>query len=56
MTAVDHCKSNPCAHGTCHSSETGYKCSCEDGWTGQHCDEGLLQLFTVIIKHSEILR
>ncbi|XP_076079206.1 uncharacterized protein LOC143049474 [Mytilus galloprovincialis] len=33
-----HCAPNPCIHGTCTSSQQGYKCTCDAGYTGSICD------------------
>ena len=32
-------KPNPCHHGKCFDTYGGYKCNCDDGWTGKHCSE-----------------
>ncbi|XP_068719046.1 sushi, von Willebrand factor type A, EGF and pentraxin domain-containing protein 1-like [Montipora capricornis] len=33
------CNSNPCgAHGTCQSLPVGYKCICNGGYEGRHCE------------------
>ena len=36
---VSHCASNPCSHGQCLNQINGYQCQCEQGYTGQNCDE-----------------
>ncbi|XP_019639758.1 PREDICTED: fibropellin-1-like [Branchiostoma belcheri] len=33
------CASSPCAHGTCTDGVASYTCSCENGWTGNNCDQ-----------------
>ena len=35
------CRPDPCAHGTCHGSSHGYTCTCNPGYTGQHCMQGM---------------
>ena len=34
------CERQPCKHGRCKniSAEPGYRCRCQDGYTGNHCD------------------
>ncbi|XP_071492122.1 uncharacterized protein [Diadema antillarum] len=37
----DACLSEPCQNGaTCTTFETGYRCTCVDGYTGHDCDSG----------------
>ncbi|XP_019626561.1 PREDICTED: fibropellin-1-like [Branchiostoma belcheri] len=38
---IDDCASSPCAHGTCTDSVASYTCSCENGWTGNNCDQNI---------------
>lgn len=43
FTDVDECKNTPCKNGAeCQNNEGSFMCQCKEGWTGQHCDEGLL--------------
>ncbi|XP_078697540.1 uncharacterized protein LOC144925427 [Branchiostoma floridae x Branchiostoma belcheri] len=36
---MDDCASSPCVHGTCTDGVANYTCSCENGWTGDNCDQ-----------------
>ncbi|XP_078661784.1 uncharacterized protein LOC144905847 [Branchiostoma floridae x Branchiostoma belcheri] len=38
---IDDCLPSPCAHGTCTDGVASYTCSCENGWTGNNCDQDL---------------
>ncbi|XP_022113060.2 protein crumbs [Pieris rapae] len=47
------CAHTPCAHATCTdvydaSSGNNYTCTCEEGWTGVHCEQALCE-----IEHCE---
>ena len=35
---VDHCKPNPCTHGTCEAKGASYACTCEMGYRGDNCE------------------
>ncbi|CAL1264248.1 unnamed protein product [Larinioides sclopetarius] len=35
----DICDPRKCLHGKCEIIENTYKCNCEQGYTGNHCDE-----------------
>ncbi len=35
---INYCKNNPCLHGTCKNSVSGYTCTCDTGWNGNNCD------------------
>jgi hypothetical protein len=37
---IDECKNWPCLHGSCSNLISGYKCTCNSGYTGVNCDEG----------------
>nr|XP_023646366.1 cubilin [Paramormyrops kingsleyae] len=38
----DVCQTNnPCVHGQCVSTLTGYICMCQDGWSGTNCDQNV---------------
>ncbi|XP_041458355.1 cubilin-like [Lytechinus variegatus] len=32
------CNDNPCVHGRCEYTGSGYICICDPGWTGTNCD------------------
>jgi hypothetical protein len=32
------CSANPCVHGMCSNSVTGYRCTCQTGYHGSLCD------------------
>lgn len=32
------CSSNPCKHGTCNDTASGFNCNCEIAYTGALCD------------------
>lgn len=37
------CSSKPCgAHGTCQALPVGYKCACNEGYEGRHCETGIV--------------
>ena len=41
ITDVDDCAQSPCEHGRCTDlGENDYECACDEGWTGENCDEG----------------
>lgn len=40
VPVIDHCRSDPCVHGTCRNHLSGYSCVCYDGYAGQNCAEG----------------
>ena len=41
ITDVDDCVSDPCTHGVCSDAVNGYTCSCDAGYTGTSCDQGM---------------
>ncbi|XP_078676430.1 protein HEG homolog 1-like [Branchiostoma floridae x Branchiostoma belcheri] len=40
-TDLNECARNPCQHGRCVNKDGGYKCTCNPGWTGQNCQQGV---------------
>ena len=41
LADIDKCSSNPCVNGQCVDSANQYACTCDAGWTGTNCDEGI---------------
>ncbi|EPY81129.1 slit 2 isoform 2-like protein [Camelus ferus] len=40
LPGCEPCHRKVCAHGTCQpSSQSGFSCECEEGWTGPLCDQ-----------------
>uniref|UniRef100_A0A8C4PK00 Slit homolog 2 protein n=1 Tax=Equus asinus asinus TaxID=83772 RepID=A0A8C4PK00_EQUAS len=40
LPGCEPCHKKVCTHGTCHpSSQSGFTCECEEGWTGPLCDQ-----------------
>jgi hypothetical protein len=36
---IDFCVPNPCkSNGRCLSDQSGYRCECYEGYTGENCD------------------
>ena len=48
---IDECESNPCVKGECEDEVNGFKCICEPGWTGVHCDIGKINQCFVAHKY-----
>lgn len=39
LFSVILCSSNPCLHGTCTDTASGFSCSCDERHTGAKCDQ-----------------
>ena len=39
FSVIDHCHPPPCVYGKCLNSPVGYKCVCDEGYTGNNCEE-----------------
>jgi len=51
-----HCASNPCIHGQCLSQKGGFECNCEQGFTGQNCDEEINHCDSNPCSHGQCLK
>ena len=49
FTDIDECESSPCIHGKCVDGIDKYKCHCEPGFTGPHCEEGENSYYTNVL-------
>ncbi|CAG2229579.1 SLIT2 [Mytilus edulis] len=43
-----------CIHGICHTSHSGYYCSCDSGFTGSLCDTGDPATRVITVSHFDI--
>ena len=42
LSDINECSSNPCENNaTCVDQVTGYTCTCQAGYTRNHCDIGI---------------
>jgi EGF-like domain len=47
----------PCVHGVCVATAFDtYNCSCEPGYTGQYCDQGMCEFFYSIVVNGVIIQ
>jgi len=51
-----HCASNPCNHGQCLNQKGGFECNCEQGFTGQNCDEEINHCDSNPCSHGQCLK
>lgn len=52
LVDINECLSTPCVHGSCVNTLGSFQCSCEPGWTGTLCDQGLLYHFSVFVNYN----
>ena len=56
---IDECASSPCLNGaTCEDEVNYYTCTCDDGYTGTHCETGnceTLDIYSGYITHCSKL-
>jgi len=56
LADINECLSTPCVHGTCINEPNSWSCNCEDGYTGQSCETGQLQLSHFYFRWRYFLR
>ena len=46
---IDECTSTPCIHGECNNELNMYSCTCDDGYDGDTCENGIYKHILYII-------
>ena len=50
---IPACESAPCLNGgSCTNTDTGFTCTCAEGWRGNTCEESKACIF--IYKHKHV--
>ena len=55
---IDYCYDSPCVNGECVDLQDGYQCNCEEGWTGQNCQDSNSSLINIrfcVAKKEKVL-
>ena len=51
-SGINECDSDPCQNnGKCCKEVEGYRCECEDGYTGVKCETGKMQNYVDIVLY-----
>ncbi|XP_078578214.1 lithostathine-1-like [Branchiostoma floridae x Branchiostoma japonicum] len=50
---INECTSTPCQHGQCVNKDSGYKCTCSPGWTGQNCEQDINECTRKPCQHGQ---
>ena len=54
---ITPCMMNPCNNGTCEMQpDLRYKCRCNSGFTGAHCEDGKATFVTFLVKQPLRMR
>ena len=54
---INHCVENPCLKGgLCRNIANEYNCTCSDGYTGSHCDQGGWTAFFILNGYTTAIR
>ena len=52
---VDECANSPCKNGgSCMNLRGSYRCDCIKGFTGKHCEQGLLAILNKFFVYTDI--